>query len=241
MAEKILEANALEQFRRDYQIFAIYAEMNRSVPSYFDGLVPVYRRVLYAAWKYCHAEQLMKCANIIGNTMAYCHPHGDSSIQSALYTMINWFQTKYPYFIGRGNFGNTYRNVPASPRYTETRISPFSYDCILDEIIKLNNVVDWIDNYDKRSKEPLYLPTKVPLLLLNGSMHMSVGDKVDVPTHNICEVIDQMIALINNPNHNVVLVPDHCQACEIVDTDWAEISRRGYGHYKIRGVIEIKE
>lgn len=241
MAEKIVDGNVLEQYRRDYQLFAIYSEMSRSVPLDKDGLIPVYRRVVYCADKYSKADHLVKCASIIGSTMQHLHPHGDTSIRSALYSMINWFQTKYPLFIGRGNFGNTYRNVPANQRYTEAKISPFCEDCVLEELRAFNSVIDWRNNYDNSSLEPVFLPVKVPLLLLNGSMHMSVGDKVDVPSHNINEVIDQMIALIKNPKHQVLLVPDHCQACEIIDTDWAEISRRGFGHYKVRGVIEIKD
>lgn len=241
MPEKIIVGNVLDQYHSDYQIYALYCEMNRCVPKDKDGLVPVQRRLVHCAYEYCHASSFLKCANIIGQTMSNEHPHGDEGIKSALYTLISWYQTKYPLFIGKGNFGNTYTNTGAATRYTETKLSPFTYYCVLDELIKHKEVVDWTWTYDKKSKEPLYLPVKVPLLLLNGSMHMSVGDKVDIPSHNICEVIDQVIALIQNPNHEVVLVPDHCQRCEIIDTDWAEICRRGFGTYKVRGIIEIKD
>lgn len=248
MPERIVDKNMLSEFHHDYQTYALYCEMNRSVPKDKDGLIPVHRRIIHCAWQYCHAynregdrPNLMKCANIVGSTMQHDHPHGDEGIKTALYTLLNWYQTKYPLFIGQGNFGNTYTNSGASPRYTEASISPFCRDVVLDEVMQYNDVVDWVDNYDKRSKEPLYLPTKVPILLLNGSMHMSVGDKVDIPPHNICEVIDETIKLIKNPKHQVVLVPDHCQACEIIDTDWKEISKTGYGLYKVRGVIEIKD
>ena len=241
MPEKIIERNMLEEFFDNYRTFAMYCEFQRSVPGCKDGLIPVYRRIVHCAWEYCHASQFMKCANIIGATMQHDHPHGDQGIKTGLYSLINWYQTKYPLFTGQGNFGNTYTNSGASERYTEAKLSPFCYDVVLDEVIKYKGVVDWIDNYDKRTKEPLFLPTKVPLLLLNGSMHMAVGDKVDVPSHNINEVIDQIIALIKNPRHKVVLVPDHCQKCEIIDTDWADISKRGFGLYKVRGIIEIKD
>ncbi len=248
MPETIVERNMLSQYHGDYRAFALYCEMQRSVPNMNDGLIPVHRRTVHCAWEYCHAyyrenerPNLMKCANVIGATMSHDHPHGDAGIQTALYTMINWYQTKYPLFLGQGNFGNTFTSTGASPRYTEATISAFCRDVVLDEVMQFKDVIDWTPNYDKRSLEPLYLPTKVPLLLLNGSMHMSVGDKVDVPSHNICEVIDETIKLIKDPNHQVVLIPDHTQACEIIDTDWKEMSRTGYGLYKVRGVIEIRE
>ena len=241
MSEKIIEGNVLDEFKRDYTTFAIYSEMNRSVPKDRDGLIPVHRRVVFAAWYWCHANQKMKCANIVGATMAHCHPHGDESIKGALYTLVNWYSTKYPLFDGQGNFGNTFTNTGAAYRYTEAKLSDFCKECVLDEMIKFEEVVDWIPNYDNKSREPLYLPVKVPLLLLNGSMHMSVGDKVDIPSHNLGEVIDATIHLIQNPDSEVSLVPDHCQACEIFDADWDDISRKGFGYYKVRGVIEVAD
>lgn len=239
MAEKIINGNILDQFRQDYTVYALYAQMHRSVPDFKDGLLPVQRRVVYAAYEDCHAFNLMKSANVVGQTMGNYHPHGDSSIQGALYKLSNWYQTKYPLFDGRGNFGNTFENVPAAARYTEVKLSKFSLDCLIDDMREFKETVDWISNYDNRTREPVCLPSKVPLLLLNGSMGICVGDKVDIPSHNINEVIDATIHLIKNPNSKVVLVPDHCQKCEIVNTDWKDICDKGFGNYKVRGVIEI--
>ena len=241
MSEKIVKVKAVDQVYKDLQEYAFYVQEHRVVAGYQDGLKPVQRRILYAAYNITHATTNKKSAQIIGDTMGHYHPHGDSSIQGALYTMKNWYSTYIPLFDGQGNFGNTYQNVPASPRYTETRISNFALECVLDELISCHDVVDWIDNYDKSTKEPSCLPVKVPLLLINGCNGIAVGDRIDIPTHNINEVIDTTIALIKNPNADFVLAPDHCQACTIVDTDWRKINAEGKGNYTVRARIDIKE
>jgi DNA gyrase subunit A len=240
MPEKIVPVQASKQYRADYKEYALYVERHRCVPAIEDGLKPVVRRIIYAARTICKAhEGKVKCANIIGATMGNYHPHGDSSIEGALYGCINWFQTKMPLFIGQGNFGNTFQNVPAAARYTEAALSPFALECLVDEVVKIKEVIDWEPNYDSSKYEPMFLPCKVPLLLINGCTGIAVGDKVDIPTHNICEVIDATIALMKNPNARILLVPDHCQACEIIDTDWKTINK-GHGNYKVRGVIDIE-
>lgn len=238
MSEKIIQVQAYNQYVKDYKEYALYVERHRTVPEFRDGLKPVQRRIIYTAKFVSNAVTNRKCADIIGSTMGHFHPHGDSSIQGALYTMTNWFQTKIPLFTGQGNFGNTYQNVPAAARYTEVRLSDFCQECILDELISSKEIIDWEPNYDNSKKEPSFLPCKVPLLLINGCTGISVGDKVDVPSHNINEVIDTTIALIKNPKAKFILVPDHCQECEIVDTNWADINAKGYGTYKVRGIIE---
>lgn len=241
MPEKILRIRTVDQYKKDYKEYALYVERHRCVPAIEDGLKPVVRRIIYAARMHCGAhDKKVKCANIIGATMGNYHPHGDSSIEGALYGIINWFQTKVPLFDGQGNFGNTYQNSPAASRYTEAKISTFTQECILDELVKVKQVVDWEANYDNSKLEPSFLPCKVPLLLINGCTGIAVGDKVDVPTHNLAEIIDVTINLINNPKANVILIPDHCQACEIIDTDWKSISKKGFGNYKVRGVIDIE-
>ena len=113
-------------------------------------------------------------------------------------------------------------------------------DVLLSELIECKDIVDWEPTFDNSAMEPMYLPAKLPLLLVNGCAAISVGDKIDIPSHNLNEVIDATIALIKNPDANIILVPDHCQKCEIIDTDWASISN-GYGTYKVRGIIEIDQ
>ena len=230
MPEKIVSVKATEQYVKDYREYALYVERHRTTPEFRDGLKPVQRRIIYTAKFVSNAIERRKSADIVGSTMGHYHPHGDSSIQGALYTMVNWFQTKIPLFEGQGNFGNTYQNVPAAARYTEVKLSKFTQECILDELTSFKEIVDWEPNYDNSRKEPSFLPCKVPLLLINGCTGISVGDKVDVPSHNINEVIDVTIELIKNPKAKFVLVPDHCQACEIVDTDWVDINAKGFGN-----------
>ena len=240
MSEKITPTKAFDQYVKDYKEYALYVDRHRTVPEFRDGLKPVQRRILYTAKFVSNAVENRKSADIIGSTMGKYHPHGDSSIQGALYTMTNWYSTKIPLFVGQGNFGNTYQNAGAAPRYTEVKLSNFAKECILDELISFKEVVDWEPTYDNSRKEPSFLPCKVPLLLINGCAGISVGDKVDVPTHNINEVIDATLTIMKNPRAKIALIPDHCQGCEIVDTDWASISNKGYGHYKIRGVIDTE-
>ena len=240
MPEKIIPIKAAEQFQKDYREYALYVERHRVVPEFRDGLKPVQRRIIYTARFITDAQTNRKSADIVGSTMGKYHPHGDSSIIGALYTMTNWFQTKMPLFNGRGNFGNTYQNMPAAPRYTEVRLSNFTKDCILDELVSCKEIIDWEPNYDNSRLEPSFLPCKVPLLLINGCSGIAVGDKVDVPSHNICEVIDATIRLIQNPKSKVILIPDHCQSCEIVDTDWESINNMGHGTYKVRGIVDIE-
>lgn len=235
----IIDVKAAEQYKKDYQEYALYVNRHRMIPEFRDGLKPVQRRIVYAAYNDSHASELLKSATIVGATMGHYHPHGDSSIQGALYTLINWFNTKMPLFDGRGTFGNTNGDAPAAMRYTESKISKFTFDCILDELIQCKEVVDWEPTFDNKMMEPMYLPCKVPLLLINGNSNIAVGDKIDIPSHNINEVIDATINAIKNPNYEVVLAPDHCQRCDIVDTDWVSICRKGYGLYKVRGIIEI--
>lgn len=241
MAEKIITVKASEQYYKDYREYALYVERHRCVPEFRDGLKPVQRRIIYTARFVSNAhETKVKSANVIGSTMGYFHPHGDSSIQGALYTMVNWFQTKIPLFNGQGNFGNTYQNVPAAARYTEVKLSDFTKECIVDELVSCKEIIDWEANYDNSRKEPSFLPCKVPLLFINGCSGIAVGDKVDIPSHNINEVIDATITLINNPNTQITLIPDHCQSCEIVDTDWNDINIKGFGNYKVRGIVDIE-
>src|SRR5574344_786330 len=128
----IIDVKAAEQYKKDYQEYALYVNRHRMIPEFRDGLKPVQRRIVYAAYNDSHASELLKSATIVGATMGHYHPHGDSSIQGALYTLTNWFQTKVPLFTGQGNFGNTFQNVPAAARYTEVKLSDFTKECIVD-------------------------------------------------------------------------------------------------------------
>lgn len=165
----------------------------------------------------------------------------NSSVYGAMKPLVNWFEINEPLIIKQGNFGNFQGDGASAARYTEAKLSPFAVDCVISELQETNKVVDWDDNYDNTLLEPSYLPAAVPLLLINGASGIATGLKVEIPSHNINEVIDATITLLHDPSANIVLVPDTCMPCEIVDSDWVGITNTGTGSFKVRGIIETSE
>lgn len=242
MSQTIITRNASEQFKDDYIRYAIYITFRRVLSDYRDGLKPVQRRILVAALLDTkNITTTSKTAAVIGDVMKKYHPHGDSGILGAIKPMINWFESYIPLLSGQGNFGSFQGDEQSAARYTECKLSKFTLECILADLIDSKEVVDWIETYDSKNLEPEYLPVKVPLLLINGSFGIGLGLKSEVPTHNINEVIDTTINLIHNPKARICLAPDHCMDCEIFDTDWETIGETGFGHYRIRGRMELED
>lgn len=238
MAEKILEAVSNEQFKIDYTRYGVYILFRRVLSDYRDGLKPVQRRVIWAMYKNSKAiTTKVKSAAVVGDVMKLYHPHGDSSIYGTMKPLANWFETYMPLIDPEGNWGTFQGDPAAAARYTECKLSKFALDNVLADIIDSPEAVDWSPTYNEVAKEPDYLPVKVPLLLINGSFGIGLGMRADIPTHNLAEVIDATLALMDNPDTEVVLAPDHCMQCEIISTDFAKISRSGFGHYRIRGKI----
>lgn len=165
----------------------------------------------------------------------------NSSIEDAIKPLTNWFESKIPLIEGHGNFGSMQGDGAAASRYTEVRLSKFALDCLIGELKESKDIVDWVPTYDNTHKEPEYLPAAVPLLLINGTYGIGVGIKVEIPKHNLIEVLDATINLIKNPDAPVVLIPDHCMPCEIIDTNWKAISNKGEGKYKVRAVIDTEK
>lgn len=243
--ETIQQVPCLEQFKRDYWRYTFYVAAHRVTPDFKDGLIPVKRAVVIAAKLITHVSpnKTTKSATIVGNILGI-HPHGDSAAYDALTKMANTFNCKYMIIKKHGSFGTVDGDNPADMRYTEATLSEFCYDVLLSELNgseATDYSVDWVENYSKELMIPSYLPARLPLLFLNGSSNIGVGDKVDIPSHNINEVIDTLLAVMDNPNYPCILIPDHCQACEIVDTNWAQIAKNGVGNYKVRANIEIEE
>lgn len=164
----------------------------------------------------------------------------NSGIYGTIKPMTNWFESKVPMVDNQGSFGNLEGDPASAERYTECKLSKFALECVIGELANTTKAVDWLDNYSNTCMEPEYLPVKVPLLLIEGSLGIGVGLRADIPAHNLGEVIDATIYLMHNPDGNVALVPDHCMACEIYDCDWEKIAKTGFGHYKIRGKIDIE-
>lgn len=151
--------------------------------------------------------------------------------------MAAWFKTKYPMMYGYGGFGTVSGESASSARYTEAALSDFGYDIMIDELATASNIVDWLDTYTRKGKEPEYLPAKLPMLLINGATGMGVGMQINLPSHNITEVIDATISLIEHPEKNILLIPDMIQECEIFSSDWKSICNTGAGSFKIKGKI----
>lgn len=239
MPEKISEVSSNVQFKADYTRYGIYILYRRVLSDYRDGLKPVQRRILWAMYKNTKAiTSRVKSAAVVGDVMKLYHPHGDVGIYYTIKPMANWFESCVPLIDPGGNFGTFQGDPPAAARYTEIKLSKFAIENVLGELIESTEAVDWSDTYSGATKEPDYLPVKVPLLLINGSFGIGLGMRADIPTHNLAEVIDATLTLMDNPNAEITLIPDHCMKCEIIDTDFAKISRAGFGHYRIRGRIE---
>ena len=186
-------------------------------------------------------KRTIKSARLVGDVIGFYHPHSSDAAYVSILTLINWYDCYCPLFNKQGNWGNFTGDGPAAYRYTECTLSPFALDCVLGDLKESPNVVDWTMNYDNTTVQPLYLPIKVPLLLINGTDGIAIGMKADIPSHNINEVIDATIRLLDNPDAPVVLVPDHCMSCEIVDTNWKAISNSGRGSYTVRSIINLGE
>ena len=242
MATNIIQRNVLESYKEDMVKYAIYVNRVRSSPNAKDGLKTIHRRILTTATldeRAISDSTRVKSSAIVGTCMKKYHPHGDAAVYGAMKPMSNWFEINIPLLTPQGNFGNVQGDEPSAMRYTESQVSEFSLDCVMSELREAKNIVDWVETYDNKSLEPEYLPVKVPLLLINGCFGIGFGLTSRIPKHNINEVIDATIKLINNPNSEVVLIPDQCMPCDIVETNFKAICNAGNGSFKVRGHIEI--
>ena len=185
--------------RRSYVDYAMSVIIGRALPDVRDGLKPVHRRILVGMRDMGLASNraYRKCAKIVGEVMGNYHPHGDSPIYDALVRMAQDFSYRYPLVDGQGNFGSIDGDPPAAMRYTEARMAPFA-EALLEDIDK--ETVDFVPNYDEEREEPSYLPSKVPNLLVNGSNGIAVGMATNMPPHNLTEICEAVIHLINNPH-----------------------------------------
>lgn len=239
MPEKIIDVNGLEQYLDDYTSYALFVCRSRIMPDYRDGQQPVTRKIIYGTLEIPGTRTgNVKSAKIVGNVMGSYHPHGDASIYGSMKPIANEFEISVPLLSKHGAWGSKYGNKPAAMRYTEAGLSQFTQEALIKDLLVNKNCVDWGPNFDESTEEPLVLPAAVPLLLINGSFGLGVGLKVEIPTHNINEVIDATIEYIRHPEKPVVLIPDHCMPCEIIEGNFEEISNLGIGSYMVRGIVE---
>src|SRR5216117_1044040 len=187
-----------EEMRKSYLDYAMSVIVGRALPDIRDGLKPVHRRVLYTmhtlglAWNRAYR----KCAKVVGEVLGKYHPHGDAPVYEALVRMVQEFSLRYPLVDGQGNFGSIDGDPPAAYRYTEARLARIAHELLAD-IDK--DTVDFVPNFDESEREPTVLPTKVPNLLVNGSSGIAVGMATNTPPHNLSEVVDGLVLLIDNP------------------------------------------
>ena len=187
-----------EEMRESFMAYAMSVIISRALPDVRDGLKPVHRRVLYAMYDASNTSDkpYKKSARLVGDIMGKYHPHGDTAIYDTIVRMAQDFNLRYPLVDGQGNFGSIDGDNPAAMRYTEIRMTPLAEEMLAD-IEK--ETVDFIANYDDSLKEPAVLPSKIPNLLVNGSAGIAVGMATNIPPHNLGEVIDALVATIENP------------------------------------------
>lgn len=244
MSERIVEVNTLDQHNRDLIEYALYIATNRCIAEYRDGLKPVQRRLLFTMFhdlKATSFSRKVKSYKISSITTGNYNPHGDTSAYDALQPLVNWWSTGIPLVCNQGSFGTFQGDKAAAARYTEAYLSKFALDCVIGDLAITPKSVDWKLTYTNTDWEPEYLPAKVPLLLVNGSMGIAVGFAVYIPRYALNDVIDATIKLIHNPNADITLIPDPSMKCELVNTDWHEITQTGRGSFKARGIIDVEE
>ena len=193
---KIIQRDIEEEMRTAYVDYAMSVIVSRALPDVRDGLKPVHRRILYAMHEdgITSDKPYRKSANTVGSVLGRYHPHGDSSVYDAMVRMAQDFSMRYMLIDGHGNFGSVDGDGAAAMRYTESRMSKIS-EQMLTDIEK--NTVDFMPNYDDRLQEPTVLPTRIPTLLINGSSGIAVGMATNIPPHNLTEVINGLIKIID--------------------------------------------
>lgn len=247
IAASVVPRNIKDEMKSSYIDYAMSVIVGRALPDVRDGLKPVHRRILYAMKEMGlkHNSAYKKSARIVGDVLGKYHPHGDVAVYSAIVRMVQDFSLRYPMIDGQGNFGSIDGDFAAAMRYTEVRM-----DAITDEmLVDLDkNTVDFIPNYDGSLKEPIILPTKLPSLLINGSAGIAVGMATNIPTHNIDEVSDALIALIDDEKLSISQIakyikgPDFPTGAIILGksgiTDYME---KGRGSVKTRAKVFVEK
>ena len=249
--DKIHEVDLQKTMEKSYIDYAMSVIASRALPDVRDGLKPVQRRVLYSMIELNNGPDKphRKCARIVGDTMGKYHPHGDSSIYGALVNMAQDWSFRYPLVDGHGNFGSVDGDGAAAMRYTEARLSKISMEMLAD-IGK--DTVDFVPNFDETEKEPTVLPSRFPNLLVNGTTGIAVGMATNIPPHNLREVINGVVKIIDNQVLEdrgtdieelltIVKGPDFPTGGTILGTAGInEAYRTGRGKVRVRAVTSIE-
>lgn len=249
--DKIHEVDLKKTMEESYIDYAMSVIAARALPDVRDGLKPVQRRILHSMVELNNGPDKphRKCARIVGDTMGKYHPHGDSSIYEALVKLAQEWNTRYPLVDGHGNFGSVDGDGAAAMRYTEARLSKISMEMVAD-INK--DTVDFVPNFDETEKEPVVLPSRYPNLLVNGTTGIAVGMATNIPPHNLREVVNAVVKIIDNRVNEdreteieeimeIIKGPDFPTGASILGTAGInEAYRTGRGKIKVRAVSEIE-
>ncbi|MBW4555107.1 MAG: DNA gyrase subunit A [Trichormus sp. ATA11-4-KO1] len=236
------------EMQRSYLEYAMSVIVGRALPDVRDGLKPVHRRILYAMHELglTPDRPYRKCARVVGDVLGKYHPHGDQAVYDALVRLVQEFSSRYPLLAGHGNFGSVDNDPPAAMRYTETRLAPISHEGMLAEIGE--ETVEFVGNFDNSQQEPTVLPAQLPFLLLNGCAGIAVGMATNIPPHNLGELVDGLIALIDQPDLSdeklweIIPGPDFPTGGEIVgNLGIREAYATGKGGILLRGVANMEE
>ena len=236
------------EMQRSYLEYAMSVIVGRALPDVRDGLKPVHRRILYAMHELglTPDRPYRKCARVVGDVLGKYHPHGDQAVYDALVRLVQEFSSRYPLLAGHGNFGSVDNDPPAAMRYTETRLSSIGNEAMLTEIGE--ETVDFIGNFDNSQQEPVVLPAQLPFLLLNGASGIAVGMATNIPPHNLGEIVDGLVTLIDRPElsdeqlFEIIPGPDFPTGGEIIgSTGIREAYTTGRGSITLRGIAQIEE
>src|SRR6478735_738422 len=248
---KIDQVDLQSEMQRSYLDYAMAVIVGRALPDVRDGLKPVHRRVIYGMYDggFRPDKSFSKCARVVGEVMGQYHPHGDSAIYDALVRLVQPWSLRYPLALGQGNFGSPGNQGAAAPRYTETKMAPLALEMVRD--IE-EETVDFQDNYDGQTHEPVVLPARFPNLLVNGSVGVAVGMATNIPPHNLREVAEGALWALEHPDASReellealmqrIKGPDFPTGAQILGTRGVhEAYRTGRGSITMRAVVEIAE
>ncbi|HSH30538.1 MAG TPA: DNA gyrase subunit A, partial [Thiohalobacter sp.] len=246
-AKEVLPVNLEDEMKQSYLDYAMSVIVGRALPDVRDGLKPVHRRVLFAMselgndWN----KAYKKSARVVGDVIGKYHPHGDTAVYDTIVRMAQPFSLRYMLVDGQGNFGSIDGDSPAAMRYTEVRMARIAHEMLAD-IDK--ETVDFIPNYDETESEPAVFPTRFPNLLVNGSAGIAVGMATNIPPHNLGEVIDACIALIDNPEIEIRELMEHIPGPDFPTAGIIngvrgiqEAYLTGRGRVQVRARTEIEE
>ncbi|HWJ19260.1 MAG TPA: DNA gyrase subunit A [Geobacterales bacterium] len=242
----VQSVNIEEEMRRSYLDYSMSVIIGRALPDIRDGLKPVHRRILYAMHDMgvLHNRKHMKCAGVVGECLKKYHPHGDTAVYDAMVRLAQPWSLRYPLIDGQGNFGSVDGDPPAAYRYTESRLTEIAEE-LLSDIDK--DTVDFVANFDDTTVEPMVLPTRIPNLLVNGSNGIAVGMATNIPPHNLTEIVDACITLVNNPHATLADLLKHVQGPDFPTAGFiygrsgiTEAYRTGRGRFMMRAKAAIE-